>query len=604
MAKGFGKIAKWVGIVVAVLLVLIVAAAVIIPPLLPLDKIKNMAADKASQAIHRQVTIGKVSFNIFTGITLNDISVSNRPGYSKEPFVSCKNIALKYDLWKLLRGTVYIDKVVLLDPQILVETKDGVSNYADLVGVKKPETKTEAKTKEPVSLMVSTFSVVNGTLTMNTFVKGEKETMQAKDLNLTLSDIALVTKKPMTLNVGLTGVYQGHPVPVTITGKIDLDLGKMYAKIYNLAVIAAGDKLNFDIEATNFDKAPVVKMTVTSQKIDAEKFLEIITGPKKVLPYGVATANMNKSLKSVPANMKLSMMFDINNILYKEMKLDSLSGKLSMANKVVAIELSGVKAYKGAITGKINADLNVSGIAYKLTGISGKGFDASPAANDVVGSFLTKLPNYQDMKNKVEGALSFDVSLTGKGIETQDMIANANGSGNFKLVNGKIAKISSLAAIGDKIGLKTLSNDIDLKEFKSNFSVANKIVTIKGLTLNNGDTGDIKLAFDGSANIATLAFLKGNTLSLKLNPKSTKLSSEYDAFKDASGWYSLDFEMTGSLKKPIPLPKLGAPVQQIVNNKKKELETAAQKAIDAKKKEVQDKAQQELENKAKGLLKF
>jgi hypothetical protein len=124
------------------------------------------------------------------------------------------------------------------------------------------------------------------------------------------------------------------------------------------------------------------------------------------------------------------------------------------------------------------------------------------------------------------------------------------------------------------------------------------------MTLNNGDASDVKLAFDGGANMETLAFVKGNTLGIKLNPKTTKLSADYDAFKDKNGWYSLDFEMTGSMKRPIPIPKMGNAVNQIIENKKNEAGKAAQKEIDRQKKAAQDKINQELQNKVKGLIKF
>jgi hypothetical protein len=642
MIKVLRKMAKWTGIVVAVLVVLIVAAAIIIPKFLPLEKIKNIAAEKASQAIHRQVKIGKVSFNIFTGIMLNDLSVSNRPGYSKEPFVSCKNIELKYDLWKLLKGNVYIDKVVLIRPEILVESIDGVSNYADLVGAKKPAAKPakETKTKEPISLLVSNFSIVDGKLTMNTTAKGKKQVLQLKDLNVKVFGISLVTQKPMSVYVGVTGVYEGRPVPISISGKVDLDMTKSYARVRDLDVIAAGEKLSFNIIAKNFDKAPDITLNVSSPKIDTDKFLAILSGtgtkkPKTAAPpYGVQTASINKSVKSVPANIKLNATFDLNNILFKEMRISSLSGKATLVNKVLNLDLSGIKAYRGTISGKIMANLNESGIAYTVSGLAGKGFDATSASNDFIESFLTKMPDYKELKSKLFGDLSFGLTLTGRGVETPDIIANAKGNGSFALLNGKLGKMKSLSSVGEKIGLKLLQGDIALKEFKSNFSIANKIVTIKGLTLNNGDAGDIKLGFDGSANIGTLEFIKGNTLSLKLNPRSTQLASEYEPFKDEKGWYSLDFEMLGSLKKPIPMPKMGKAIDQMIKNKSKELENAAQKQIDAKKKEAQDaaqkaidakkkeaqnaaqkaidekkkeaeaKAKQELEQKAKDLLKF
>jgi hypothetical protein len=62
--------------------------------------------------------------------------------------------------------------------------------------------------------------------------------------------------------------------------------------------------------------------------------------------------------------------------------------------------------------------------------------------------------------------------------------------------------------------------------------------------------------------------------------------------------------MTGSLKRPIPLPKLGKPVEKLIENKKKEAVTAAQKEIDKQKQKAEQKAKEELEKKAKELFKF
>ena len=630
------KSLKWVGIVIGALVVVLVIAAVALPYFLPLDKIKDLAAEKASEAIHRQVKIGGVSFNIFTGIELKDLSVSNRPGFSKEPFLSAGKIELKYDLWKLLSGTVAIDKVVLVKPEILVEMRsDGTSNYSDLVGVKKPAApkKPEAKPlkkKEAVSIMVSKFAIINGKLTLNQSGK----ITQLKDLNINISGISLVTKKPIHLYVSVLGVYEGKPVPISVGGSIMLDMNKSSAKVSGFDITAAGEKITLDAEVLAFDKAPRIKLNVSSNKIDTDKFMAVLSGkgakkPKvkpKPAPYGQQTANINKSLKSIPANIKLDVTVALHNILFKEMKLDSVALKANLSNKVLNMELSELKAYKGNVKASITADLNVSGIGYSVNSLAGTGFDATPASNDVIESFLTNLPDYGDLKNKVHGTLSFNLSLNGRGVETPDIIANAKGNGSFLLASGKLSKLKTLSAVGEKIGLKTLQEDIEIMEFKSNFSIANKVVTISKLALNNGDKGDIKLTFNGGANIASMEFVKGNRLSLKLNPATTKLAADYDPFKDEKGWYSLDFEMIGSLKKPIPMPKFEKAVQQIFDAKKKALEDTAQKEIDKQKQELEkqkqeiedkakqeldrqkqeaeDKAKQELEQKAREMLKF
>jgi AsmA protein len=621
MIGSFKNVLKWAGIVIGVLVVVLVIAAIALPFFLPLDKIKDMAAQKASEAIHRQVKIGKVSFNIFTGIELRDLSVSNRPGFSKEPFLSAGKIELKYDLWKLLSGTVAIDKVVLVKPEILIEMrKDGTSNYSDLVGVKKPAAPKKpaakpSKKKEAVSIMVSKFAIINGKLTLNQSGK----VSQLKDLNVNVSGISLVTKKPIHLYVSVLGVYEGKPVPISVGGSIMLDMNKSSAKISGLDITAAGEKITFNAEVLAFDKAPRIKLNVSSNRMDTDKFMAVLSGkgakkPKvkpKPAPYGQQTANINKSLKAVPANIKLDATVTLHNILFKEMKLDSVALKASLSNKVLNLNLSELKAYEGNIKASITADLNVSGIGYSVNSLTAAGFDATPASNDVIESFLTNLPDYGDLKNKVHGTLSFNLSLNGRGVETPDIIANAKGKGGFLLANGKLSKLKTLSVVGEKIGLKTLQEDIEIKEFKSNFSIANKVVTLSKLALDNGDKGDIKLTFNGGANIGSLEFIKGNRLSLKLNPTTTKLAADYAPFKDEKGWYSLDFEMIGSLKKPIPMPKFEKAVQQIFDSKKKAVEDAAQKEIDKQKQELErqkqeaeEKAKQELEEKAKEMLKF
>ena len=404
------KTLKWAGIVLGGIVIVLIVAAIALPYFLPLDKIKDMAAQKASETIHRQVKIGKVSFNIFKGIELNNLSVSNRPGFSPEPFLSAGKIELKYDLWKLLRGTVAIDKVVLVKPEILVEMRaDGTSNYSDLVGAKKPAAPKKpeakpAKKKEAISIMVSKFAIQNGKLTINQAGK----VSQLKDLNVNVSGISLVTKKPISLYVSVLGVYEGKPVPISVSGNISLDLNKSFAKVSGLDITTAGEKLSINAEVSGFDKAPNIKLSVSSNKIDTDKFLAIVSGtgtkkPKvkpKPAPYGQQTANINKSLKSIPTNLKLDATVDLKNILFKEMKLDSISFNAKLANKVLNLNLLELKAYKGNVKASVTADMNVSGIGYSVKDLSAKGFDATPASNDVIDSFLTNLPDYGDLDRK------------------------------------------------------------------------------------------------------------------------------------------------------------------------------------------------------------
>ncbi|PIS31584.1 hypothetical protein COT42_00770, partial [Candidatus Saganbacteria bacterium CG08_land_8_20_14_0_20_45_16] len=61
------KVLKWFGITAGILVGLLVIGAVALPMLLPLEKIKDLAAQQISKAINREVKVEKVSFNLFEG---------------------------------------------------------------------------------------------------------------------------------------------------------------------------------------------------------------------------------------------------------------------------------------------------------------------------------------------------------------------------------------------------------------------------------------------------------------------------------------------------------------------------------------------------------
>ena len=87
------KIFKWLlsGFIALIALLLIVA--ILLPFFLPLDKIKDFAAEKLGESIKREVRVGGISVNIFSGVSLKKLYIGNRAGFTKAPFISA-------DSWK------------------------------------------------------------------------------------------------------------------------------------------------------------------------------------------------------------------------------------------------------------------------------------------------------------------------------------------------------------------------------------------------------------------------------------------------------------------------------------------------------------------------
>ena len=75
---------------------------------------------------------------------------------------------------------------------------------------------------------------------------------------------------------------------------------------------------------------------------------------------------------------------------------------------------------------------------------------------------------------------------------------------------------------------------------------------------------------------------------------SKELPPEYGALKDERGIASLDFELTGSLSKPIPRPKFKKPVERLIEREKVKVKEEVKKEVEKKKEELKEEAEKKL----------
>jgi uncharacterized protein involved in outer membrane biogenesis len=618
------KIIKWVSIVVGVLVFLLIVAAVALPFVLPLEKIKEFATAKLSEAINRQVRVEKVSFNLFTGIKLENLSISNRPGFAQKPFVSADAIALRYAFWPLFKKQIVIKEVRLVKPEILIEKNAaGEFNFSDMLpkkgapAEKKPEVKTKGAGKQAFSLVVDTFSIRNGRITYADY--GTKTSTGLKNANLTVSGVSLAMDKPIGLDFSAVANYQKKDIPLAVAGKIDLDLAKEIIRIPGLALSVAGEKATISTTLSQFSTGPSLDFSIVSSKLSVDPLLSIFTAgatapkPKAAPVKGELTRTINQATAAIPATLKIKGNIDIGNFSFQAFKVDRINVGATLVNKRAALAIKEIAFYEGKLSGQAAVNLAAPGLSYSANNIKLENFNSTPFVNTVVETFLSKMQNYKDMVNKVYGRLNMNVSLSGSGVEPEDILKNAAGSGSFALTGGEIKRTQILAQIGQTIKSNSLQEDLKFDELSGEFDLKNQIVNVKKFKLEGGDA---RAGFAGGVDIGGLKWVSGNRLSLKLSPAATRgLSKEFDLFRDEKGWFELTFEMTGSLTKPIPKPILDKPaekikqkVEQKVDEKKKELEAEAKRKADEEKKRLEEEAKKKLEeeakNKLKNMLKF
>ena len=582
------KAIKWISIVAVTLVVLLIVGAIALPFIVPLEKIKDFALKQISQTIDREVTIEKVSFDIFSGIKLEKFSISNRKGFAKKPFVSADAIALRYAFWPLFKRQILIQEVSLVRPEVLIEkSARGEFNFSDLIK-KKPPTQEKPKKDLGFTMVIDTFSIQKGRFTYKDY--GTNTSSELKNANMTLSGITLALLKPIDLKILATANFKNKDIPLSLAGKIGIDLKNEVIKLPSLYLNVAGESANISATVSRLKAGPSIDFSVSSKKISVDPLIAVFTAgasePKKKLERGELTKMVNKISASLPRTLRLNGNINIGNLTFLNFTVDKAILSLALANRNISSNIKEIKIYDGALSGNAAVNLNTPGLSYngnlKLTGLN-----AAPFSNAVVETFLTKLSDYKDLIDKVYGTLDLNLSLSGRGVEVPDILANTVANGSLLLKNGELKRLKTVDAIADKIRTPALKQDLKISKLSSTFSMKNQVVDIKDLAVLDND---VNILFKGGLDLGRLKYVSGNRLTLKGSPASTKnISKEYDLFRDDKGWLEIDFELKGDLKKPIPIPILEKPVEKVIEKAKEEIEE--------KKKELEEKAQEELKKK-------
>jgi len=583
----------------AALVVLIVAASVALALFFPLDRIKDIAASKISEALGRQVKIEKASFNIFTGLRLEKISVSEKYEHIKRPFVAAESLELHYDLWPLLRRRVVIRKIGLVKPEIFVQkTPAGDYNFSDMITPKKTDLSPRKEKQDlPFELFVDSFYIKSGKLAYSDPAAGMDTSVNNFDLSV--DGFTSSMDAPLDIRMSLDVNYQGKKVPVALSCKAALDLPQEKISVSPLALSVAGEKAAMSLSISNFSKGPDIVLNVSSGKISVDPLMEIFASSdgKKPKTKQDITRSVDRFASSIPRSLSAKISADISNLTFRGFTIDKAALSLGLLNKTAAVNIKEIRFYEGTLSGSAGINLNVSGTAYETKGLKLTGFNAHPFSNAVIDNFLTKLEGYQDLRDKLRGKLDVSASFSGKGVDPKIILKNLDGRATLSVRDMELKKTKILSSIAEIIRSNSLKNDIRAGKLDAAASIKNGIVTFSDLALNHRE---VRLNFNGGMDLERLRWVEGNRLSLALPPHATKdLSREYNLLRDPSGWLEVTFELTGSLKMPIPKPILDKPVERAI----KKAEEKAQEIIDEQKEKAKEAVTQQVSAEAERLKK-
>lgn len=243
------KALKIVGITVAVIIVLLL----VIPLFVNADSFRPQVESKLSEALGRQVKIGKLGLSLFSGsVNADDLAIADDPKFSRQPFVKAKSIGIGVEVLPLIFSKkLNVTSLVLKEPQVtLLQAAGGAWNFSTIGGTQ-PKAKQTSSSATP-EFSVGTLKIKNGTFN---FGKVGEKPQSLTNVNLEAENVSFANKFPFKLSAD-TG--KGGSV------KIDGNAGPVNAN---------------DSAQTPF------QATVSASKVDLASYLGADSGMAGLLDY-------------------------------------------------------------------------------------------------------------------------------------------------------------------------------------------------------------------------------------------------------------------------------------------------------------------------------
>lgn len=112
--------------VVTVLLGIVALAGIVVVVLTSTDwgheRVRQIALSQLQSRVHGRVSIGKLSGNLLSGLTIHDLAISDSSG---EPFIAAQEVSARYALGALIGKKLWLQDVRLVRPLIVLDRPPG-----------------------------------------------------------------------------------------------------------------------------------------------------------------------------------------------------------------------------------------------------------------------------------------------------------------------------------------------------------------------------------------------------------------------------------------------------------------------------------------------
>jgi len=193
-----------ISILVAVV-VLLLLVVLLVPLFINANTFRPTLESQLSDALGRKVTLGNLSFSVFSGsLVADNISVADDPAFSPKPFLQAQSLHIGVEVGPLLfHRQLLVTSFVADSPSInLVHNAQGTWNFSDMGRNAGSRTQNTQKESAVPNFSVGEMKVVNGTAVVSD-VPATGAPFTYSNLNLSAEQFSFAKSFPFELSASL-----------------------------------------------------------------------------------------------------------------------------------------------------------------------------------------------------------------------------------------------------------------------------------------------------------------------------------------------------------------------------------------------------------------
>jgi AsmA protein len=444
-----------ISILVAVV-VLLLLAVLLVPLFVNANTFRSTLETQLSDALGRKVTLGNLSFSVFSGsLVADNISIADDPAFSSKPFLQAKSLHIGVEVAPLLfHRQLLVTSFVADSPSInLVHNAQGTWNFSDMGRNAGSRTQNTQKESALPNFTVGEIKVVNGTAVVSDVpLTGTPFTYS--NLNLSASDFSFAKSFPFDLSASLPGGglldAKGNAGPVNQKDASDTPLNATIHLKHFDPVAAGVIQANQGVSMLADVTAQVTSngQTLTSNgTVNAARLQLVANGSPTPNPVNISyTVNHNLDARSGQIN---DLSINTGGVALHVKGTYAMTGpQVTLALQLAAPNLpinqveallpaAGVRLPSGSSLqgGTLTANLAITGLA------------TAPTISGPIEVDNTKLAGF-DLSSKIGGLKPASGSQGGTQIQT--VRANVNSSSQGTRIDNLYASVPQLGtATGD-----------------------------------------------------------------------------------------------------------------------------------------------------------